>query len=221
MTLYPRVLNRYTVTSQGAPGVRIDRSTKWGNPFPVTEECPRGVSIAWFLEWVKTQPQLLEDAKRELKGRNLLCTCTPLPCHGDFWLRHANGPLPEPLPFEHYRTGQAVETEGFVRLYHNEPWTLNEPLQVSPLIYTDAPPLRPLQGDETLYKVRLAVSNPWVSTRHRVPLETLLPLKQAELQKKKHDAVICLTRGDLSPEACRGALLYPQRQITAIAKVSP
>mgnify|MGYP001566276022 CR=1 FL=1 len=35
-------------------------------------------------------PQMLEAAKRELQGKDLVCWCAPLPCHGDILLAVAN-----------------------------------------------------------------------------------------------------------------------------------
>jgi hypothetical protein len=35
-------------------------------------------------------PELAERARKELKGRNLVCFCHPLLCHGDTWLAIAN-----------------------------------------------------------------------------------------------------------------------------------
>jgi hypothetical protein len=68
--------------------VRIDRATKWGNPFshlPGKGECQvatREDAIECYRLWVPTQPDLLEDLP-ELEGKVLGCWCAPRPCHGD------------------------------------------------------------------------------------------------------------------------------------------
>jgi hypothetical protein len=62
--------------------VRIDRKTKWGNPFVVGRDGTREECIQQFSEWVATQSHLLE-ALHELKGKRLGCWCHPSACHGD------------------------------------------------------------------------------------------------------------------------------------------
>lgn len=64
--------------------VVIDRTTKWGNPFPVSSVRggdDRETVIAKYRKWIQTQPDLM-DALPELKGKVLVCWCAPLPCHG-------------------------------------------------------------------------------------------------------------------------------------------
>ena len=70
--------------------VRIDRRTKWGNPFVVGKHGTREEVIAKFEAWLRGQPKLLEAARRELRGKDLVCWCHPRPCHGDVLLRLAN-----------------------------------------------------------------------------------------------------------------------------------
>jgi Domain of unknown function (DUF4326) len=71
-------------------GVRIDRKTKWGNPFVIGEDGDRSEVIAKYAAWLESKPELVAAAKRELAGKDLLCWCAPLPCHGDVLLRVAN-----------------------------------------------------------------------------------------------------------------------------------
>ncbi len=77
--------------------VRIDRATKWGNPFSHKQ----GTKA----EWVVGSRQEAIDAYREwmisgikngrvdldeliaLEGKVLACWCKPLPCHGDVLVR--------------------------------------------------------------------------------------------------------------------------------------
>lgn len=58
-------------------------ASPFANPFRVTEHCGRARAIVKFREWFLTQPELMERAKRELRGKRLGCWCAPLPCHGD------------------------------------------------------------------------------------------------------------------------------------------
>ena len=43
-----------------------------------------------FEEWFLTQPELVQRAKAELRGRDLGCWCAPKRCHGDTLLQIAN-----------------------------------------------------------------------------------------------------------------------------------
>jgi len=70
--------------------VRIDRRTKWGNPFAITATRSRKQAIEEFEKWLQSRPALVAAVKRELRGKDLLCWCAPLACHGDVLLRIAN-----------------------------------------------------------------------------------------------------------------------------------
>lgn len=89
------------------PGaVSVARPTKWGNDFPVGQECTlniggaistftvadRAHAVSLFRSW--QAPELRWSARRELAGKDLACWC-PLdggPCHADVLLAIANGP---------------------------------------------------------------------------------------------------------------------------------
>jgi len=62
---------------------------KWGNPFHLTD-FGRDESIlrftTWFRERLATEPGLWLEL-RELRGKTLVCFCTPKPCHGDVMAR--------------------------------------------------------------------------------------------------------------------------------------
>lgn len=62
--------------------VRVDRATRWGNPFRMHHESERQEVIERYRRWLQTQPQLLERLP-ELKGKVLACWCHPKPCHAD------------------------------------------------------------------------------------------------------------------------------------------
>lgn len=100
--------------------VYVGRPTKWGNPFVVhSDRMQNGqrypmdpkVSVSsfrsmvmecgWFpvpLPWPKgkipaCEPTTIEDVKRELRGKNLVCWCAlDQPCHADVLLEIANAP---------------------------------------------------------------------------------------------------------------------------------
>jgi len=73
-----------------AAGVYIGRPTKWGNPFVIGQHGDRAEVIRRFEAWLHTQPTLIEAAKRELRGKSLVCWCAPAACHGDVLMRIAN-----------------------------------------------------------------------------------------------------------------------------------
>jgi hypothetical protein len=73
--------------------VYVGRPSKWGNPFYLrnrSDAQERAFVIQQYEQFLVQNPQLIADAKRELRGRNLGCYCAPLPCHADVLLRIAN-----------------------------------------------------------------------------------------------------------------------------------
>lgn len=62
--------------------VRIDRQSKWGNPFIIGKDGTRAEVIAKYRRWIVTQPKLMA-ALPELEGKRLGCWCKPSICHGD------------------------------------------------------------------------------------------------------------------------------------------
>lgn len=72
--------------------VYIGRPSKFGNPIPVSKECPRDQAV--YLHWkhLHTHKRLLLAVREELPGKNLICFCAPAKCHGDTLLRVANVP---------------------------------------------------------------------------------------------------------------------------------
>jgi hypothetical protein len=71
----------------GQPGdVRIDRKTKWGNPFFLVHDTPlmRDAVINDYEKWVR---QRLSDGALDIEelvdADRLGCWCKPKPCHGD------------------------------------------------------------------------------------------------------------------------------------------
>lgn len=69
--------------------VYVGRPSKWGNPFPATATRTREQAIAQHKEWLLKQPNLMIQIE-ELRGKDLVCYCAPLPCHGDLLLELAN-----------------------------------------------------------------------------------------------------------------------------------
>ena len=71
-------------------GIYIGRPSKWGNPFVIGPDGNRNDVVKKFEEYLMSNPALMEAAKQELKGKDLVCYCAPLPCHGDILSRIAN-----------------------------------------------------------------------------------------------------------------------------------
>lgn len=69
--------------------VRIDRSTKWGNPFRIGPGSSREDVIQRYEQWLQHQSDLLADL-HELRGKTLGCWCAPKPCHGDVLVRYVD-----------------------------------------------------------------------------------------------------------------------------------
>lgn len=71
--------------------LKVDRSTKWGNPYPVQPGRTAAMAKAAFRMHLMSNPSLREMAARELRGRNLACWCKAgEPCHADVLLEFAN-----------------------------------------------------------------------------------------------------------------------------------
>lgn len=69
--------------------VYIGRPSKWGNPFTIGKDGTREEVIEKYKEWLMNS-DLVEAAKKELKGMTLGCWCSPNACHGDFLYELAN-----------------------------------------------------------------------------------------------------------------------------------
>jgi Domain of unknown function (DUF4326) len=85
--------------------VKVDRTTKWGNPFVPGKENPllpgskvKDLRHAFCLyrSVAPDNPALVAAARSELKGKNLACWCPVIPyaedccCHADVLLQIAN-----------------------------------------------------------------------------------------------------------------------------------
>lgn len=76
---------------------RIDRLTRWGNPFRIGprncthpdcgpdshRKVTREQAIASYRSWLAGLLVVDPDFLEPLRGKRLACWCAPLPCHGD------------------------------------------------------------------------------------------------------------------------------------------
>ena len=66
--------------------VRIDRRTKWGNPFVIGLDGDRAEVIQKYRKMLhdkRLAGTLAIDELANLKGKQLACWCKPAACHGD------------------------------------------------------------------------------------------------------------------------------------------
>jgi hypothetical protein len=70
--------------------VYIGRPGPWGNPFEIGKDGDREEVVEKYAEWFLAQPELVEKAKEELKGKVLGCWCAPKLCHGNILSQIAN-----------------------------------------------------------------------------------------------------------------------------------
>lgn len=85
-----------------AGAVYIGRGSKWGNPFRIGLDGDRAAVVAKHARWLRRQHHLLR-ALDELRGRDLICFCAPLACHGDLLSRLANASREERIAW--WRSG--------------------------------------------------------------------------------------------------------------------
>lgn len=86
----PRVLNRYHTKTTPDGAVYVGRPSKWGNPFRIGVDGTREEVVDKYRQMLATNPDLTWEARQELRGKNLVCWCAPLPCHADVLLEVAN-----------------------------------------------------------------------------------------------------------------------------------
>lgn len=86
-------LQEFSLALNGLPAVKVDRTTKWGNPFPVQpgydlSADPDGI-LARYERHVRSSAELMA-ALPEIRGKNTACWCRPGPCHAAVLLKIAN-----------------------------------------------------------------------------------------------------------------------------------
>lgn len=93
----PKVYNK---RHKGVPrdAVYVGRPTAFGNPFTHLDESTlakfrvktREEAVERYKQWILGIPALVQMAKDQLRGKDLVCWCAPKPCHGDVLLEIAN-----------------------------------------------------------------------------------------------------------------------------------
>ena len=84
-----KVYNRH---HNNAPteAVFIGRGSEWGNPFIIGRDGDRDDVCDKFESIMEFSPILKAAARADLKGKDLVCFCSPKRCHGDYLIRIAN-----------------------------------------------------------------------------------------------------------------------------------
>ena len=86
----PRVWNKRDPKTP-TNAVYVGRPTKWGNPFRIGRDGDREQCVALYHGYVEAMPMLKDAIREQLRGKDLVCWCSPLSCHADVLLIIANG----------------------------------------------------------------------------------------------------------------------------------
>lgn len=80
----------------GVVYIRVDRQTKWGNPFIMLNqtEGERLRVCALFLDYAERRHEAEPEWLTPLRGNHLACWCAPKLCHAETLLRLANRSTP-------------------------------------------------------------------------------------------------------------------------------
>ena len=81
--------------------LKVDRTTRWGNPFSAADSGSVAEAVARHGRWMRGEmaapggelPPTLDAVRTGLAGRSLACWCpADGPCHAELLLRLANTP---------------------------------------------------------------------------------------------------------------------------------
>ena len=87
-----RVLNKYKCTKQEIEnGILIMRGTPFGNPFVIGKDGTREEVVEKYRSYLTNKIIMDDEFLFQFKelynsGKDLICCCSPLPCHGDIIL---------------------------------------------------------------------------------------------------------------------------------------
>lgn len=87
----PKVLSKRSASAiELRHAVYVGRPSPFGNPFVIGRDGNREEVIKKFRAWLLSQPALITRVQSELRGKDLVCWCSPLACHADVLLEVAN-----------------------------------------------------------------------------------------------------------------------------------
>lgn len=78
-----KIINGGRSAANGTTRVYIGRGSHYGNPFYINQHGTREQVIELYRNYFYGSPELMNLARRYLKGKTLVCHCKPLACHGD------------------------------------------------------------------------------------------------------------------------------------------
>jgi len=86
----PKVLNR-KIDEIPADAIYVGRPSKWGNPYRIGRDGSRTEIIELYRHYLAmANLNHCTLDLHELRGKDLVCWCAPLPCHADVLLELAN-----------------------------------------------------------------------------------------------------------------------------------
>ena len=93
--------------------LRIDRASKWGNPFRIGRDGSRDEVVRKYALWItQGEGQRLLPHLGKLRGKRLGCWCAPQRCHGEVLVWLMNCKEGDVLPMEYGGTPLKLEEEG-------------------------------------------------------------------------------------------------------------
>lgn len=85
----PKVYNK---RNKDAPpdAIYVGRPTRWGNPFKMDGVQSRDEVVESYRKYIHERPEFIRQVRESLRGKDLVCWCSPLACHADVLLEIAN-----------------------------------------------------------------------------------------------------------------------------------
>jgi hypothetical protein len=83
-------LNARLVGERREGAVYVGRPSPFGNPFVIGRDGSREDVVQRYPAWIVDRPELAAAARRELRGKDLICWCAPAACHAQVLIEIAN-----------------------------------------------------------------------------------------------------------------------------------
>lgn len=80
------IYNKHRPQHVPKDAVLVDRTTKYGNHayrMKTATRTERLWAMLAFARYLKSSPELIADIRKNLRGRDLVCWCTPFDCHAE------------------------------------------------------------------------------------------------------------------------------------------
>lgn len=90
----PKVYNKHHKNAPKGASY-VGRPSKYGNPYGIGDVFgDRENILKLYANWLQAEIEhgnlTIEEIKKDLKGKDLVCWCAPKPCHADILLKLAN-----------------------------------------------------------------------------------------------------------------------------------